>query len=311
MNEMISLSHSAEIRGWPKSKLQNEKFKGKHNIQKVQARIAARRSASALNAKVRFVGGTFDVQRQTVYNILEEKAGENKREKSGGTVCQMISLQMSIHMANMITEESTISAKSIKEQTQAEDNVNLSVSHINLHLRDGITRHGICKFTIKKLRVHEDARDSYETKQNRIKYVNAYFKLKLNGSEFIFIDESSFEELELSNKGRLTIGTAAIQHRAKRQVIHVSAISAVRATYGVLQVTFVQGSCNSEIYVLLQDGLLEEIDWKQLNACVLVLGNSPTHHTAEIQKKLAKFKNLIPFIAKWCCELNSIEYIFD
>ncbi|KAA6375252.1 MAG: hypothetical protein EZS28_029221 [Streblomastix strix] len=275
-----------------------------------QTREAARKSASALNANVTQVGGTFGVSRQTVYNILEEEAGENKRKKRGGPVYQKISPQMSIQMANMIIEDPAISAKSIKEQIQAEDDVNLSVSHINRHLRDGITRHVICKFTIKKLRVHEDARDSDETKQDRIRYIDAYYKLKLTGSEFIFIDESSFEELELRNKGRSTIGTPAIQHRAKRQVIHVSAITAVCATYGVLHVTFVQGSCNSETYVLFLDSLQEEIDRKQLNACVLVMDNSPIHHTAEVQKKLTKFKNLILFTAKWSCELNPIEYIF-
>ncbi|KAA6361968.1 MAG: hypothetical protein EZS28_042505 [Streblomastix strix] len=65
--------------------------------------------------------------------------------------------EVSIHIANMIIQDPAISANSIEEQIQAEDDANLSVSLINSHLCDGIIRYEICKFAIKKLKVHQDA----------------------------------------------------------------------------------------------------------------------------------------------------------
>ncbi|KAA6360867.1 MAG: hypothetical protein EZS28_043606, partial [Streblomastix strix] len=241
---------------------------------------------------------------------MEEKEGENKIVKRGGNVYEKITPLLSVQMSEMVNKDCTITAKQIQAKIAEDYDTNLSISQLNLYLREGLERHNMSRITIKKLRVHENARDSLETLDDRVQYVSDYLKLKLTGAEFVFIDESSFQQLELRNQGRSPIGTPAITHRNRREITNISAITAICQTFGILHVTFVVGSNDSDTIVLFLDSLFIEMKDKGIVQIVLVMDNAPVHLTELVKDKIKKSNHILLNSAKWSCELNPIEYIF-
>ncbi|KAA6385595.1 MAG: hypothetical protein EZS28_018877 [Streblomastix strix] len=167
-------------------------------------------------------------------------------------------------MSKMANKDCSMTAKQIQAKIAEDYDTNLSVSQINLHLREGLERHNMSRITIKQLRVHENVRDSLETLEDRVSYVSDYPKLKLSGAEFVFFDESSFQQLELRNQGRSPIDTPAITHRNRREITNISVITAIYHTFGILHVTFVVGSNDSDTTVLFLDSLFIEMKIKAL-----------------------------------------------
>ncbi|KAA6385627.1 MAG: hypothetical protein EZS28_018844 [Streblomastix strix] len=241
---------------------------------------------------------------------MDENEGENKVKKRGGDLYEKISPKISLQMSQMISKDATLTSKQIKTAIQKSDGIILSESNINRHIRKGIERHMLSKITIKKLQVLEEARNSEETKDDRIRYIQNYNGKKLTGGEIIIIDESSFELLELRNRGRSTIGTPAITNRKRQKIKNITAVTSICSSFGVLHITFIVGSNNSDTFILFLDSLFDVIQKKGLNQCILIMDNSLIHHTEEVQLKIQRANHFLLYTAKWSPELNPIEYVF-
>lgn len=250
----------------------------------------------------------YNISTSTVSAIINEPAPPKPR---GGAVYERITPQASKIMADLIVEDPTVTAKELSDAVKNVCAKQPAVSSICHHLRsERMVQHGCPVFSMKRLRVHQDERASDATKEQRKEYVKRFITLDEEGRMFIYIDETGFQALELLKRGRSPVGTRCISHRRKVKTDTVTAITAISEVYGVVHVTFVEGSVNEQVFQVFLLSLMEKLQQFTKEPFVFVMDNVGFHKTEDVKETIRDRNYSILYTAPNSCELNPIEYVF-
>ncbi|KAA6371672.1 MAG: hypothetical protein EZS28_032801 [Streblomastix strix] len=149
------------------------------------------------------------------------------------------------------------------------------------------------QFTLKKLEIHELARNDQEILAKRVDYILQHRVLKVTGTHLIYIDETGFLLTEMRSRGRAPIGESAITY-----------------AFVVIQTTFVHGNVDSTIFCVFITSLLQTFQQFGIKKATAVMDNCPIHKTDAVLK-LCKEANInIQYTPHYTCELNPIELVF-
>jgi transposase len=172
--------------------------------------------------------------------------------------------------------------------------------------------HGVPRYTVKKVYNFHAARVSDATLDARIDYVNRYLQLRSTGAEFIFIDESAWNNFDYRDRGRAPVGERAVDasRRRPRPPQHITAITAISSRRGVVHVTFVVGPVNELVFSAFLANLFTQLRSVRAGSCRIVMDNVGFHNTDGVRTLISDSGHVHLSTVPNSCELNPIEYVF-
>jgi transposase len=189
--------------------------------------------------------------------------------------------------------------------------ISVAISTVNSHLRGGaMETHGLPRFTVKRLYVQEEARNSVQVKDLRREFITRFKRETSGGCIVVFVDETPFQILDCRNKGRAPVGQRAVTRRRRVKLGGITAITAISDMWGVVHVEFVIGSVSSDVFRVFLGHLFETISSKTREAVLIVMDNAPIHKTSDVIDMIHASGHRVLHAAPWSCELNPIEYVF-
>ncbi len=284
----IVLTKQKRRRGRPRrGEPDKEKNKRKEHVQLSERERELVKADLHDGKSVRSLALKYHVSPGTVSNIAKETKPPGKR---GGHVYEKITPAASVVMTQQILEDPLTSACVLKE-TLGKMDIHVAESTINHHLNSSRMEEHQCPiFSVKRLRVHEEARASDATKHARVEYVERFVQAQADGRMFIYIDETSFNMFEFRKMGRSPLGTRCIVRRRRVKAQSLTAITAICEYTGILHVTFVDGTVDNAVFQLFLLSLIEKLQTFTHESCVFVMDNVALHKTDEV-KALMTEKN--------------------
>lgn len=165
--------------------------------------------------------------------------------------------------------------------------------------------------TLKKVRIDPIARNSDETKRQRIEYCSNFMdNLKMS---FIFIDEMGMSVCTLRNRGRSKRGTRAILTAPLSKAPNISVCMAVNKDIGLVHYETQNEAYDAEDFYGFIKNLIEKCKEKKLKNICFVMDNAKIHKKDDNKLKnlcLKKHINLW-FLPPYSPELNPIENVFS
>ena len=160
--------------------------------------------------------------------------------------------------------------------------------------------------TLKKVEYHPIARNSPQTKQQRIEY--GEFFIQNSDKHLIFIDEVGYTIAIQRNKGRSPKGQPVIEKLPLHRTANTTVCMAIDDTE-ILHFEKRESSFNGDSFSNFLKDLIEIIESKQITNACLIFDNSPVHKDADI-KKVCWGKVEYRFLPPYSPNLNPIENIF-
>ncbi|KAK2943101.1 putative DDE superfamily endonuclease [Blattamonas nauphoetae] len=244
----------------------------------------------------------------TVSNIT---AGKQAAGPRGGAVFRKITPDMSREMSNALLDNPLLKGSQLKTLIGEKHDTSVAVSTINSHLKSNkMVEHGCPRFSVKKVEIMQLERNSEETKTARQEYLQRYATTFSQGGFAVFIDETSFNKTCFQQQGRSPLGQRCIQKVRRLQTENLTAITAISDAWGVVHVTWVQGTVSALEFQHFLVSLFEALQRRTNESCTLIMDNVGLHKTQEV-KDLIRSKNYTSlYTAPNSCELNPIEYVF-
>jgi hypothetical protein len=203
-----------------------------------------------------------------------------------------------------------VTAKELSQIAEKE-NIRVAPSSVNAHLRSKkFEEYGSPMMTIKRLHLHSEARYSFETLEQRKKFVHDYQLIKSKGKCFVFLDESPFNAAVMRKEGRSPLGERCILPRSRTTFETVTASTAISELSGLLHVTFVEGSVTEVVFSSFLISVIEHLQLLTKESAVLVMDNVSFHKTLTVQGLLRAKNYDTLYTAPNSCELHAIEYVF-
>jgi len=253
------------------------------------------------------VARTFGVSVSTVSRIATEDAPPRPR---GGAIHVKLTAAESLFLAERLTEDPRLTGGQLAAEL-AERGVDVAASTVNAHVRSPVMeQYGVPRFTVKRLRVQEEARNSDAVKEQRREYIIEYNRLLSGGSIVVFVDETPFDILDTRHMARAPIGQRAVVRRRQVRTTGVTAITAISDVWGVVHVEFVLGCVTADAFRVFLGDLFETIRGHTREAVLLVMDNVAFHRTAGVRAMIEASGHRVLYTAPWSCELNPIEYVF-
>lgn len=160
--------------------------------------------------------------------------------------------------------------------------------------------------TLKQVQYHATARNSHETKQQRIEY--GEFFLQNKDLNFVFIDEVGYSISVQRNRGRAPKGKNVIAKTPLSKTPNTSVCMAI-TNEEIIHYQKKNSAFNSESFSNFLKDLIEIIENSQMTNVCLVLDNSSVHKK-EIVKELCNGRCKYKFLPPYSPNLNPIENIF-
>jgi transposase/transposase-like protein len=253
------------------------------------------------------VAKTFGIGKTTVRRIAAEAGPVRPR---GGVVNVKLTPQHSRLLAEWVSEDPTMTGAMLSEKLK-ECSVYVTPSTVNARLRSHVMEvHGTQRFTVKKLHIHEESRNSESVKAQRVEFVENYNHLTSGGCVVVFLDETPFRVLDNRHLARAPVGQRAIVYRRRVRTYGATAITAIAEPWGVFHVEFVLGTVSADVFKIFLSGLFETIRARTPAAVLLVMDNVKFHKTAGVREMIEASGHRVLYTAPWSCELNPIEYVF-
>ena len=231
------------------------------------------------------------------------------RKPRGGAKTRKITSEDSEFFCELLRNNPQITSKDIKEKLKERNGKNVSTSSINKHLKGKMKLFGLPNFTVKKCVHVENRRNSKEILDKRIKYINIYKQCLREGRDFVFIDETPFNNICFKNTGRSPVGTPCRVFNKFTKFKNITAITAIHRTFGIICSEFVEGPVTQYVFKTFLNKLFDIMNRYQIRP-VYVMDNVRFHKTKLIQDFFTETNNNCLLTAPWSCELNPIEYIF-
>jgi hypothetical protein len=305
---VLPLHKEKRRRGRPSKEQQNQgKKKKKEYVTLTERERDLLKDDFREGKSVKFLADKYGVATGTVSKIGRET---DKPKRRGGHVYEKITQAASVLMTDSILDDPTTTSSELQAKL-GDIGIHVAQSTINHHLNSArMEQHRCPVFSLKRLRVHEEARASEQTKEARIDYVNRFMEARAGGKMFVYIDETSFNTFEYCTMGRSPVGQRCIIRRRRVKTESITAITAICEYTGVLQVTFVDGPVDNAVFRVFLLSLIQKLQTFIKESCVFVMDNVALHKTANV-RALMNEKNYTPlYTAPNSCELNPIEYVF-
>jgi len=170
---------------------------------------------------------------------------------------------------------------------------------------------GAGAYTLKRKYLHEPARHSEATLDQRVRYVQEYRTQKTTGKLFVFIDESPWAVNSYRLRGRAKRGRRCIVERRRPKPSRwITAITAISDAHGVIHSTFVVGTVDGIIFMNFLVTLFGRLRELRTGSVVLIMDNVGFHNTDEVTTLIADAGHYHLNTAQNSCELNPIEQVF-
>ena len=238
-------------------------------------------------ASVKDISKNFGVSLTSVYNI--NKNGAAPPKKRGGVFCKKITPDISRVISDTLRNDPTTTLKELSETIKADSGVAVTPAAISKHLRGPIKKDGFPCFTVKRLFIYEESRNSFETLTKRVEYIYKYLSYEAQGVVFVFIDETPFRVMDYSSRAWSPVGQKAISWRKKRNM-PLSAVTAISSMDGVIQNMFVQGSVNSDVFRLFLLDLIGILKRGQFQYTIIM--DNVAFHKTQLVKELVESQGI-------------------
>lgn len=165
--------------------------------------------------------------------------------------------------------------------------------------------------TLKKVRINPIARNSIETKKQRIEYCSKF--LDNSRKTFVFIDEMGMSICTLRNKGRSKKGTQAILKAPLSKAPNISVCMAICKEQGIVHYETKNEAFDGQSFYEFLKNLIQVCKDKNFKNIVFVMDNCKIHKKDEFNCEDLCIKNNIElwFLPPYSPELNPIENVFS
>ena len=160
--------------------------------------------------------------------------------------------------------------------------------------------------TLKNVAFHAIARNSEQTKDQRVKY--GEFFVQNNELNYIFIDEVGFSICVQRNRGRAPKGVTPIVKLPLSKTPNCSCCMAI-SNDEILFYKKKNSAYDGESFALFLRDLIEIIQSKGMQNVILVMDNSPVHQEKLIKRE-CEGRVRYMFLPPYSPNLNPIENIF-
>lgn len=160
--------------------------------------------------------------------------------------------------------------------------------------------------TLKKVEYHPFARNTPQTKQQRIQY--GEFFIQNADKHLIFLDEVGYTIAIQRNRGRSPKGQHVIEKLPLHRTANTTVCMAIDDTE-ILHFEKRESSFNGDSFGNFLNDLIEIIESKQITNACLIFDNSPVHKDTDIEK-ICKGRIEYRFLPPYSPNLNPIENIF-
>ena len=206
--------------------------------------------------------------------------------------------EMKEAIVSYVEENCQTTLKEIKEKLEHQFPTKPKISTVTImKVLDGAL------YSVKKISLHTHARNSEETKNARVEYVNWFLSNLDKYRSIIFLDESGFNLWTRRSNGRAPKGHPAVRIVSGSKGKNVTMLFAISPQLGKLSHKFVIGSVTNEIFQSYFQQLCEEIG--NSSASLFILDNAPIHN------KTTHNFHTVKFLPPYSPVLNPIEEAFS
>lgn len=252
---------------------------------------------------------TFNIKRTTALTIIKN---EGKLKKKGGKTRVKITDTMMDDLIKEIEDNPFVTLRTMKAFLLKEHSCDVNMSTIARRLEGKL-------ITSKVAKAVKQSRNSSETKQRRLEFVEKY-EVAIEEYHIISIDEVNFNlyqhrTIGRSPKGKIYnkfIGKECIYNITSQPGDGITTIDAISPIYGVLFYLITDKTVKNDCFIEFLEGLKTKITMfpTELPYCLL-FDNVPFHKCQPVKDTLERLE--LPFLntAPNSPFLNPIEYCFS
>ncbi|CAG8803766.1 12475_t:CDS:2, partial [Cetraspora pellucida] len=249
------------------------------------------------------VAANFQLAASTIQSIVDrfDREGRITSKPRGGDKKSILNEQHKNFLEEAIEQEPWITiADLIQELVDQFPNLQLSDRTVARYIRN-------MGFTLKRLTVVPEGRNSDDTIQKRKQYVERIYNENINiYSDMVYIDETDFNLHLSTSRGRACHGQPAIHKVVNNRGKNISIIAAINED-GVLHYKSILGSVNGEILTTFINELNDIIPSDKF----LVMDNVHFHRTDVVKEAVKNTTHEIFYLPPYSPFLNLIENCFS
>jgi transposase len=262
--------------------------------------------AYVANNNTTTISGILGVNKSTVHSVIKVYCKENRVDsKKRGGARSKLTEEAKATIRSWVDEDCSITLRRLKERSSAELQIDVTEKTIDRCL-------SAFQYTLKRVHVQPERRNTEEAIQVRANYANSFMDLlsRVDDHHLIFIDEVGFSVSMRSRRGRSPIGTRAVQVVPALRTRNISIFCAMQKT-GLLFYQAKATAYNTSSCVDALKEMFEKLLALEIHNAVLILDNVPFHHARLVREATIEHGHQLMFISAYSPFLNPIENMFS